>query len=176
MWLRTDQSDCSLSYDITARVFKVELFARGRRMVPLIVDVWSKRRRNEDKECETVSTLDDMDITPGTSTEHNQPTVHVSTEREVGESSGTNSQFGPEKGTGDVLACSNICCSCEGEAYQPKNDVILESLSNKGRRFLPAWYERFPWITICATRKKVFCTFCRQARSLKIALIFQKRR
>ena len=59
----------------------------------------------------------------------------------------------------------------EGEAYQPKNDIILASMSNKGRQFLPAWYERFPWITICATREKVFCT---DTRSLKIISFFKK--
>ena len=39
---------------------------------------------------------------------------------------------------------------------------------------MPVWYERFPWITICATRKKVFCVQCRQARSLKM-LSFSKK-
>ena len=132
--------------------------SKRRGQQPSLMDVWLKRRRDEDNESdETVSMLDDMDATPGTSTQHNQPT-NVSTEPEVGESMshcGTSSQSGPEKGTGDVPACSNICCSCEGEAYQPKNDVILASLSNKGRRFLPVWYERFPWINICAMRFSV---------------------
>lgn len=140
---------------------------------PSLMDVWSKRRRDEDKESdETVNTLDDVDAAPGTSKEHDQPPTNSSTEpdSEVGESMSdcdTSSQSGHEKSSGDVSVCSNICCSCE-EAYQPKSSVILAPLSNKGRRFLTVWYERFPWITICATRKKVFCTFCRQAQSLKM--------
>ena len=59
----------------------------------------------------------------------------------------------------------------EGEAYQPKNDMILASMSNKGRQFLPAWYERFPWITICATREK--CSAPTLAAS-KLSLFFKK--
>ena len=38
-----------------------------------------------------------------------------------------------------LLVCTNVCCSYEGEVYQQKNDVILASLSNKGRQFLPTW-------------------------------------
>ena len=144
--------------------------SKRRGQQPSLMAVWSKRCRDEDKESnETVSTLDEP---PSTSTEHDR-----STEPEVGELLSDcvmDSQSGPAKNAGGVPACSNICCSCEGEAYQPKNEVILASLSNKGRRFLPVWYERFPWITICATRRKIFCTYCRQARSLKM-LSFSKK-
>ena len=130
---------------------------------PSILDVWTKRSREELKESEDpVNELESMD-TASTSTEH----VQLTHETQVGELASDCCESCSEKDAEDIPTCGNICCSCEGEAYQPKNDVILASLTNKGRKFLPVWYERFPWITICATRKKVFCVHCRQARSLK---------
>ena len=142
-----------------------------RRRQQRILDEWCKKRRNEDKESDETASTE----TPVTNTEHDG---RSQTDPEVGESmkdSFTEDlESSTEKNTGDISACSNVCCSCEGEAYQPKNDIILASMSNKGRRFLPPWNERFPWITICATRKKVFCTYCRQARSLKMISFSKK--
>ena len=119
------------------------------------LDDWCKKRKDGDKESDETATTSTE--TPGTS---------VDTEGR--------SETDPEDLESSAIACNNVCCSCEGEAYQPKSEVILASMSNKGRRFLSSWYERFPWITICATRKKVFCIYCRQAHSLKMILFSKK--
>ena len=53
------------------------------------------------------------------------------------------------------LDCTCIYCSNEMEAYQPKQRVILEQFSRKGRHFVISWYEKHVWITLCVS-KSVF--------------------
>ena len=77
------------------------------------LDNWCKKRKEGDKESdETTTTSTEM---PGTS---------VDTEGR--------SETDPEDLESRAIAC-NVCCSCEGEVYQPKSEVILASMSNKGR-------------------------------------------
>ena len=52
--------------------------------------------------------------------------------------------------------------------FQPKNNLTIKSLkasgpSGKTRNFQPSWYTQFPWISVCVTRKSVFCLYCRYA-------------
>ena len=37
---------------------------------------------------------------------------------------------------------------------------MLNSLSVKGRKFLPQWYKQFPWLNVCTTKRAVFCLYC----------------
>ena len=59
--------------------------------------------------------------------------------------------------------CTTMCCNEDQHVYQPNESTILSLFTNKGRKFLPAWYSKFPWITLCTTRKKVYCAYCRYA-------------
>lgn len=69
-------------------------------------------------------------------------------------------------------ACTHPCCT-DSKPFQPENPVVLASLVNKGRNFVVEWFKQFPWLTLCLTKKKVFCFYCRYT-SLHQLLIFSK--
>ena len=51
---------------------------------------------------------------------------------------------------------------------------ILKDFAKNGRNFMVGWYSKHPWITLCLTKKKVFCIFCRYARLHKTLLFSTK--
>ena len=57
--------------------------------------------------------------------------------------------------------CSAQCCSTADEAFQPTDKPTLSGLSSKQRNFQSKWYKDYPWLSVCATYKKVFCLYCR---------------
>ena len=64
--------------------------------------------------------------------------------------------------------CSAQCCIDQCNVFQPKDNLTIKSLkasgpSGKTRNFQPSWYTQFPWISVCVTRKSVFCLYCRYA-------------
>ena len=70
--------------------------------------------------------------------------------------------------------CNKVCCSDKKSVYQPKDSKTLALFTNKNRKFLQAWYDKYKWITLCITKKRVFCVNCRFAQSHKL-LIFSKK-
>ena len=70
--------------------------------------------------------------------------------------------------------CRGMCCGDEMKAYQPHEKATLSLFVRNDRRFLPSWYSKHPWITLCCTQKKVFCMYCRYAHKHKL-LTFSKR-
>ena len=70
--------------------------------------------------------------------------------------------------------CTTLCCFEDQTVYQPTEKAILTLFVNKGRNFLPAWYKKFKWITLCTTKKKIFCVYCRFAHKHKL-FTFSKR-
>ena len=60
--------------------------------------------------------------------------------------------------------CMNPCCSEERNAYQPKGKATLSLFTKSDRKFLPSWYDKHEWLTLCTTKKKVFCVCCRYAQ------------
>ena len=63
--------------------------------------------------------------------------------------------------------CSAVCCMNEMEAYQPDQKEVLLQFSKKGRHFLPSWYYKYPWITLCLKDMKVCCLDCQYANKQK---------
>ena len=57
-------------------------------------------------------------------------------------------------------ACILPCCT-DPKPFQPVNSVVLANLANKDRNFVVDWFKQFPWLTLCLTKKKVFCVYCR---------------
>ena len=57
-------------------------------------------------------------------------------------------------------ACTADCCIDLTKVYQPTNKVVLESLFNQ-RNFRSEWFKQYPWLTVCLTKRKVFCLPCR---------------
>ena len=52
---------------------------------------------------------------------------------------------------------------------------VLKGLNTKkGRKFMISWYNKYPWITLCLTKNKVFCIYCRYAHDHKILLFSTK--
>lgn len=57
--------------------------------------------------------------------------------------------------------CTAQCCHSDVEAYQPTDSPTVSLLSVKKRNFNVRWYSIYPWLTVCATTKKVYCLYCR---------------
>lgn len=70
--------------------------------------------------------------------------------------------------------CQSSCCSNIKEPYQPKNTKILHCLARCKRSFMSNWYKTYPWLSVCITKKKVFCFYCRYAQK-QMLLNFSKR-
>ena len=41
----------------------------------------------------------------------------------------------------NITKCTSQCCLNYNEAFQPVSKVVLNTLSSKGRNFLPQWYK-----------------------------------
>ncbi len=59
--------------------------------------------------------------------------------------------------------CAGQCCSDDKKPYQPRSKEILGLFVKKNRKFLLVWYDKYDWLTLCITMKKVFCAYCRYA-------------
>ncbi|XP_046548889.1 zinc finger MYM-type protein 1-like [Haliotis rubra] len=60
--------------------------------------------------------------------------------------------------------CNSPCCSEISEPYQPNAASTLKKTTTKpGRSFSFSWFHEYPWLTLCTTRNKVFCFYCRLA-------------
>ena len=69
--------------------------------------------------------------------------------------------------------CQSSCCSNIKEPYQPKDSKILGCLASHKHNFMPNWYQNYPWLSVCKT-KKMFCFYCRYAQKQNM-LTFNKR-
>ena len=71
--------------------------------------------------------------------------------------------------------CQELCCSTsQSNPFQPHDAHTLHSLITGGRRFMHSWYKVYPWLSICKTRKRVFCFYCKYATTHNM-LTFSKR-
>ena len=59
------------------------------------------------------------------------------------------------------VQCTAQCCSNDEEAFQPVDKPTLSGLSFNQRNFQSRWYNDYPWLSVRATIKKVFCLYCR---------------
>ena len=72
--------------------------------------------------------------------------------------------------------CQCQCCSDPHGPYQPleltESGVARAYLSKErsgqvksySRRIQPSWYKSFPWISVCTSSFKIYCTMCRSAK------------
>ena len=61
-----------------------------------------------------------------------------------------------------MTECEEVCCS-GSQAFQPRDADTLSSFVRKDRKFLTAWYDIYAWVTLCVSKRKVFCFYCRHA-------------
>ena len=74
-----------------------------------------------------------------------------------------------------VAECQELCCSTsQSSPFQPHEAHFLHSLTTGGRRFMHNWYKIYPWLSICKTRKRAFCFYCKYATTHNM-LTFSKR-
>lgn len=68
--------------------------------------------------------------------------------------------------------CECPCCTNVAVPYHPLH--LSESrtshcsqrqgtLISYSRRIQPGWYAKYPWISVCTTKYKIFCSICRHA-------------
>ena len=62
--------------------------------------------------------------------------------------------------------CSAVCCNVlHYEPVQMSSTAILKQTrkiqGKKSRKFLADWFKMYPWLLLCTTRLKAFCSFCR---------------
>ena len=75
--------------------------------------------------------------------------------------------------------CLCLCCTNPENPHHPvevshsKVPVVHQSKERKGgqkktyaRSIQPSWYDKHPWISVCTTRYKIFCSICRSAKHL----------
>lgn len=71
-----------------------------------------------------------------------------------------------------------VCCT-GNTPFQPRDKAILQqtkvTIKRKNKTITRAvqgnWFDDFPWLTLCTTRKNVFCFFCRKAVKRKVLML-----
>ena len=58
----------------------------------------------------------------------------------------------------DDLQTDDCLSSCGTglKPYQPTSKAILSRMANNRRNFVEHWYKKYPWLTICTTKKMYF--------------------
>ena len=61
--------------------------------------------------------------------------------------------------------CQEMCCRVEqnSQSFQPCDAATINTLAGGGRNFMPKLYNSYQWLTVCKSRKTVFCLYCRYA-------------
>ena len=119
--------------------------------------VTTLNRSAEDSAAVTSTTEGDIEY-PSTLTGRNS-------ERESKEAETTSRTASP--------TCQCICCSDRNTVHQPTNVAELKvshSYASKvtghkkhSRVIQTSWYKSYPWITVCTSQRRIFCTSCRSA-------------
>ena len=74
----------------------------------------------------------------------------------------------------DLDICHSECCEVRSVPFQPQDASTMEKTrkqqGKKSRRFSPSWYESFPWISLCTTRYRAFCAYCRYCHIKQLSI------
>ena len=87
-----------------------------------------------------------------------------------------------EKEEPNTTSSESLQCDCQGcvDLHSPYQlSEVSESktthshfskerqrgqLKSYTRKLQPSWYKKYPWITVCSSRHKIFCVICRSAK------------
>ena len=61
-------------------------------------------------------------------------------------------------------SCDARCCQDTLEIFQVTDQSVISQtrkIQGHGRQFCVDWYKKFPWLVLCTTRFRVFCSYCR---------------
>ena len=116
-------------------------------------------------------------------------TVTVSTQdSDADNSSQSEAEFEDEDERTDASTptCACQCCSQPETPHHPSevsDSKVLHvhqskerkvgQLKTYSRKIQPSWYGKFPWISVCTSRYRIFCSTCRGAKQLGL-LTFSK--
>ena len=80
-------------------------------------------------------------------------------------------------------SCQCPCCSDPSTPHHPvdvSSPVVTQTHRNKDkgmktytRHIQPIWYKKFPWISVCSSSLKIYCSVCRAAK-FKGMIMFSK--
>ena len=59
--------------------------------------------------------------------------------------------------------CADVYCSSDTTPFQPFNKEVLKEMTSGGCKFNSTWFKLYLWLTLCKTKKKVYCIYCRSA-------------
>ena len=89
-------------------------------------------------------------------------------------------QHNPDEDALDEFTeCSSDCCKADrGGPNQPKSSQILATTkriqSHQARYVQAGWFSQHPWLSLCETRKKLFCYYCCIAERKKLMTFSNK--
>ena len=92
----------------------------------------------------------------------------------------------PEAQLSTQCQCMCPCCTMSGPPNQPVDVTYskqayshhsqeLKKSKTYCRSLQTSWYKKYPWISVCTTRYKIFCHACRSAKKEGL-LVFSKHR
>ena len=71
-----------------------------------------------------------------------------------------------------ATVCFSDSCKKGLSPYQPNEPSVIEGTrkqqGKKTRHFCITWYSTYHWLTLCVTRAKVFCLYCRHCSNKKL--------
>ena len=53
-------------------------------------------------------------------------------------------------------ACTAFCYSDLMKPFQSGSEEGLACLTSNGCKFVPKWFQQYPWLTVCSTTRKSF--------------------
>ena len=117
-----------------------------------LFDVWSGEKRRKDTSSD--SRNDDSDGEPTTAASDDEQLMLSDSEDDEMAPVNASTYNGAVSVVDDCCDCTTVCCSKIQQAYPPREKVILSLFLKKGRKFLPAWYKKFPWMTLQRRRRR----------------------
>jgi len=136
-----------------------------------LLDVWSQKScEKRRKDADTTS----LESTGGNLADISEGELLTDSDSDTGISEDPSHQPSRLDFKSEAADRSCMCCNDDQQAYHPSEGIILSQFAKKGRRFLPAWYEKFPWVTLCTAQKKVFCVYCRYVCKHKLFTFCKK--
>lgn len=82
-------------------------------------------------------------------------------------------------------SCQCPCCADPSTPYHPVDTMTSNSgvtythrdeskgLKTYSRHIQPTWYKDFPWISVCSSTHKIYCSICRDVKS-KVMITFSR--
>ena len=127
-----------------------------------LLDVWSQRSCEKRRKDTTSTDTTSFESIGDDSAELSEDESLADESTDISEDQTSRLDLDLPQSTGAAIK-SCMCCNDDQRAYHPHEGTVLSLFTRKGRRFLPTWYDKFPWITLCTAQKKVFCVYCRYA-------------